>query len=997
MTAIPSTPPIGIARHSRLGSPSKTAPSFQRTPPSQQQPTSTSSPVGNNMANFAQSTLSMLAVPTKMVIGESDTIQGSIERLAEKWEAKRKTLIAVASGSLDQEEPPEEHMEIAKQQRASIMEQKLQAIKQQGLPKKRSLLKPPTPKAHQAATAQKRLSLTDQVEAVGQKAAHKFIFEPANQRRKSMEMMISFSDSDRTSEDSSSDDVDDPKISHKLREVRSMKNQDMLPPYPGARYGGESASEDMSTYVPPNGMNQQRQAVFSSGAKSNSPHLVVKPINSLPTPPQRNMTRLPAPPTSGPARSLPQPPRSLPMPPTFRQASTPSSSMIRTPSTSILSNRSVYSVNKPNSNNQSSQQQPNSLPIMGSNRQLPQPNQRPSISHGSQPGSPRYQPIASLPHPPTSPQRSPMYENPLPSGSKPKPVSPYIVSVNSPPESTSPLQSPPSSGSGGPNSNSTGSNISTGSSSSHSSTDSPGTSGPRYTKVPPPRYRPHQAPLAQRRPLSGGMYQQHSTAGGRNTRSASNETGSGPTGPAANNRLSYGGGGVQQHQHFGHSNLKQQNRYGKSMSAESVLMTERQRQDHTRADQQVYQQNSMSYNGGGKHSGSSRSSSPPSGGEAPLSPEDADGSQQGGGGGGGNDGNSANSGNPSNMRPSSRMGLPQGPRRSSGMRMWQGQMGGHHQQRGLSQPRQPPPSPAPSTPTRKQTSRSPSPGNSRIQTQRSLGSVSHLPTSGAGGHSSRLRMASGGGQQLHQQPQQRVQHGGYQPQPRGSSLPGAYQRNSYGSPGQYSPQHSASQIGKGGAASGGGGPSHRRPSSLHSSPGSSRPSSPQLEQQRRRSSHYPPGGGSASGGHGGQGMVPKSSAMGPPPPYGARQHPPPHPATTTSAASRRYGAASQGIPPPHPPERNPHSQINTAGASPSHRNSLSTQHFSNNAKRQIQQPGSLNKPQSQQQHQQYSSYGNGAASGKGGLPAPRVLAPAAPGGVSKTLVAFRKPIRTVQT
>ncbi len=110
----------------------------------------------------------------QLTSGSSD-IQGSIERLAEKWEAKRKSLIAVASGSFDFEEPENDTTEIAKQQRASIMEQKLQAIKQQGIPKKRSLLKTPSRTSLQGSTSQKRLSLTDQVEAVGQKAMHKFI------------------------------------------------------------------------------------------------------------------------------------------------------------------------------------------------------------------------------------------------------------------------------------------------------------------------------------------------------------------------------------------------------------------------------------------------------------------------------------------------------------------------------------------------------------------------------------------------------------------------------------------------------------------------------------------------------------------------------------------------------------------------------------------------------------------------------------------------------
>ena len=45
-----------------------------------------------------------------------------------------------------------ETTEIAKQQRATIMEQKLQAIKQQGIPKKRSLLKTPSKTSLHAGT-----------------------------------------------------------------------------------------------------------------------------------------------------------------------------------------------------------------------------------------------------------------------------------------------------------------------------------------------------------------------------------------------------------------------------------------------------------------------------------------------------------------------------------------------------------------------------------------------------------------------------------------------------------------------------------------------------------------------------------------------------------------------------------------------------------------------------------------------------------------------------
>jgi hypothetical protein len=864
---IPSTPPIGIARQSRLGSPSKYATSFQRPGPTTNNPQSPSS-MGTNVSSFAQSTLSKLT--------SGSDIQGSIERLAEKWEAKRKSLIAVASGSFDYEEPQESPMEIAKQNRATIMEQKLQAIKQQGIPKKRSLLKPPAKSpGMQAATAQKRLSLTDQVEAVGQKAVHKFILGPANQRRKSMEMMISYSDSgeERTSEDSSSDDqvngMDDPKMSHKLREVRHNRGgqPESLPPYPtNARYlanghPGEplppppsSMAEAMSTYVPP---SSTHHLVFSSTHHSmSSAQLVVKPINTNPMmsyPAQRNMTRLPTPPV----RSLPQPPRSLPMPPTYRQAPTgPTMSLLRAPTTSMVGNRSVYSVNKPN-NQRSQQQQPSSLPTMGSNRQLPQPNQRPNNV-----GNLYFQPVAVLPQPP-SPHKSPMYDKPPNGGkgSKSKPVSPYIVSVNSPPESTSPEHSPSS---GGPNTNS----ISSASSSSQSSIESPSglNSGHKYTRVPPPRYRPHQPPLAQRRPLSGGPYQQ------------SSQQNSQPRDDGSNNRMNHSEDtGRSQQQHASSSSLKQ-NRYGKSVSAESVLVTE--------------QQQRIGYNNGYNRAGtktssggsSSRSSSPhSSNSESQLTPPD-------------DSPENSRQQDQHYSRPNNRMGgIPQGPmRRSSGMRMWQGQM--NHQPRSTNNQRQPPPSPAPSGGMRKQpVSRSPSPGRSRNQQPRSNQS---LPSNG-----SRLRMPSGGGGGGGggggSYPQQQQ---GYH---RGSSLPGAYQQmNSYSGTGsnQSSP-HQHSNMSK---------QSSRRPSSLHSSPGSSRPSSPQmLPEQRRRSSHYPASTNIGKGPMGG----------GPPPPYGARQ------------PQQQQQQSSRGIPQQTSPQ-------NPDGSSTSsvQRNSLSTQHYSNNAKRQLQQP-----------------------------------------------------------
>ena len=73
----------------------------------------------------------------------SDKLQGSIERLAEKWEAKRKNLSEDSNEDFDMggfENRPQRSSPST-----SLSEQsKLVAIKQQGIPKRRSLLKPPT-------------------------------------------------------------------------------------------------------------------------------------------------------------------------------------------------------------------------------------------------------------------------------------------------------------------------------------------------------------------------------------------------------------------------------------------------------------------------------------------------------------------------------------------------------------------------------------------------------------------------------------------------------------------------------------------------------------------------------------------------------------------------------------------------------------------------------------------------------------------------------------
>ena len=630
LTTIPSTPPMGIPRQSR--SPSKpSSPTKQSPPPPPLPPTyqSVGAEITDGVANFAQSTISNIS---KLTTGSSTDIQTSFDRLAEKWEAKRKSLIAVASGSFDFEDQvnPEEittSTELAtKQQRATIMEQKLQAIKQQGIPKKRaSLLKTPSKTSLHGSTSQKRLSLTDQVEAVGQRAVHKFIIEP-NQRRKSMEMMINFSDSEqeRSSESNSSGDE------------MHMKS---LPNYPvsSAHYSQSSPSatdDSMITYV-------NSSLGYSNAAGGSPTHLVVKPVGggiSNPGSPggppvsiaNRGMIRLPMPSNHhGPPRSLPQPPRSLPMPPTYRQTTVSSNSLIRAPSTSLLSNRrSVYSVNKPN--------QMKSQP----SRQLPQPKRNVVVSTNQQPATipvptsasevsrMYYQPVAVLPQPPSPKKSSIPGSSTKHTSNTNKPISPYIVSVNSPPNSPPNDHSPTATISA-----SSGSNVSTGSSSSQSSTEAernPSQSnrssvqGPKYTRVPPPRYRPHQPPLAQRRPLSGGSsYQHHHDQ---------------PPPPAQQRMNNSGPVYHHQQQYQQQNNLR---RYGtKSVSAESVL---------ERPAYGAGTSSSMKTSSGGS---SSRSSSPPSS-NSELTPEDS---------------------------PGRLGGPPHGPmRRSSGLRMWQGHQ---HQPRG---------------------------------------------------------------------------------------------------------------------------------------------------------------------------------------------------------------------------------------------------------------------------------------------------------------------------
>ena len=156
-TTIPSTPPMGIAKPNTngLGSPSKgpsgvgfggvnKGGSGLPVPPPPP-PVNPNESITENVANFASSALSLFTggltgggggSPASGGSGgpaTSDNPFESIGRLTEKWEAKGKSLIAKAGASFDFEQDDSSENSgmsnseiVAKQQRASIMEQKLQ-------------------------------------------------------------------------------------------------------------------------------------------------------------------------------------------------------------------------------------------------------------------------------------------------------------------------------------------------------------------------------------------------------------------------------------------------------------------------------------------------------------------------------------------------------------------------------------------------------------------------------------------------------------------------------------------------------------------------------------------------------------------------------------------------------------------------------------------------------------------------------------------------------
>lgn len=213
----------------------------------------------------------------------TDKLQDSFERLAEKWEAKRKNLVNVSttnavaysgSGSALSDETQSSGLTSSDvpSRRSSIMEHKLQTIKQHNIPKRTSLIKAPV---------QKRLSLSDQMGLVGRQAMERFILP----KRKSVNMEVAYDDDgngEKTLVTTSGESEDEETISN-----RSNKSSDEdLPPYPNHSSPGSASAlplppppptaeifdDGMSTYVPP-------PQTMNSHQRSQS-HLVVKPLTS---------------------------------------------------------------------------------------------------------------------------------------------------------------------------------------------------------------------------------------------------------------------------------------------------------------------------------------------------------------------------------------------------------------------------------------------------------------------------------------------------------------------------------------------------------------------------------------------------------------------------------------------------------------------------------------------------------------------------------------------
>lgn len=266
--------------------------------------------------------LNRIGISPKLSTG-SDKIQGSIERLTVKWEAKRKNLVSGAGG--------EESVAMASlsngasklgqrsaatsdlgghNRRAAIMEQRLQSIKQQGI----STLKVqgPAPSSTRtmmaAPSTSKRLSISDQV-GLGRR-----VMMPRQPLKtvghSSDASVLAFSPSSGSDEDeerhakSSSDELD-------MGSRNSRSSDEELPPYPAVGLAQTpalrprlpmppppapevaTAMEDMVTYVPPVGPHPSPPTSDSTSAastavmypSSTSSSLIVKPITLSTSPP----------------------------------------------------------------------------------------------------------------------------------------------------------------------------------------------------------------------------------------------------------------------------------------------------------------------------------------------------------------------------------------------------------------------------------------------------------------------------------------------------------------------------------------------------------------------------------------------------------------------------------------------------------------------------------------------------------------------------------------
>ena len=656
-----------------------------------QSPTDAASTLLDNYESLTQATnmLTKLAIPSKIATSAVNTNNGimdSIGKFAEKLEAKRRSIVAATSGSPNVDNKVQEMVDgaekqhpfeiVSKQNRATIMENKLQAIKAQGITPKKSLLKPPgsltTPtKQVGYAHVHKRLSLTEQMNAaVVNNHAMQRLMTPRHQQQKvsrvdsagssseGLATHSSESSEEKNSESSSgSSDQDEPKVTHLLQHVRRMASMDdtgphrnsipkissresvgnyeprkRLPQPPSAPnqalvYLGDSdESLDMATYVPP--LTNERQFMGSyatpptfsdsQNSISSSNILVVKPIEnrkgteyyqSVPETPRKERMY----PSTTRSMYVQHPPRSLPQVPKpstvghRQQSSTPAppnvgNGNLKRSSQGTIQKEIAFSNN---SNMKQYQQQnlnqypiekqlkpnhppppyrnPDTMPIdPPAQGRYVQPKQQPQINL-SKPSrttnflshqeysdmNPVYVSESSNTHTPNSANQSQV------PGGRYRCPPPYPFSPPPPPTSLrekTPIEAVNSS-----------KNLSESSMEGNKPTEHPvefqkpqvSSNQSRFTKMPPPRYRPHQPPSVQKRliPSGGSSNEQNSVA-------TPNHPGSSLAEGNKTNRSSFGGVpsrsptvfNRQSHTQVG---LKPNEKYGKSLSAESILFTER--------------------------------------------------------------------------------------------------------------------------------------------------------------------------------------------------------------------------------------------------------------------------------------------------------------------------------------------------------------------------------------------------------------------------------------